>query len=480
MVVPTEVMEMYKASPENRKSVTVCEAIRADGSDPPPPFIIVPGIKIMEAWIAQGLVGPEAIQTTPTGYTNNEVALQYLEHLIKHLRAGPTKPWKILLLDSHESHTTYEFQLLAQNNHIYPFYYPSHLTHALQPLDVGIFRPWKHYHKMAIANALRNLEFDYSISSFFRDLTSIRQDTFKYHTIINSFKDSGMWPPSYKQGIKKVRSYKKSNKRTIDDVNEQDDLELPRLPPSRPTEIWDTTAKVREFGDRDPTKFSDNSREVFKHTMKAVDIQLQKAHLTTIEHGTLQAKLIADGKRKIISRRTVVKGGGAPTVDTLRVRIKERNEKENAEKLRKARKKLDQAKNKQKNHLLTLGIQARKDNKARIARLQEAKVRNELPVVFEDILPIREPDKDPTAAEILLTTDEGHEGLVQVIRELEQLVPLEVEQDDEVNISTQTVVEKEEEVPEYRDSSPVDQSEVESIADSIDSIQNNADFVLLE
>ena len=115
----------------------------------------------------------------------------------------------------------------------------------------------------------------------------------------------------------------------------------------------------------------------------------------------------------------------------------------------------------------------------RIARIQEAKVRNELPV-FEDILPIREPDKEPTAAEMLLTTDEGHEGLVQVIRELEQLVPLEVEQDDEVNISTQTVVEEEEEVPEYRDSSPVDQSEVESIADSIDSIQNNADFVLLE
>jgi len=56
----------------------------------------------------------------------------------------------------------------------------------------------------------------------------------------------------------------------------------------------------------------------------------------------------------------------------------------------------------------------------------------------------------------LLTIDEGHEGLVQVIRELEQLVPLEVEQDDEVNISTQTVVEKEEEILEYRDSSPVD------------------------
>jgi hypothetical protein len=100
-------------------------------------------------------------------------------------------------------------------------------------------------------------------------------------------------------------------------------------------------------------------------------------------------------------------------------------------------------------------------------------------------MPIREPDKNPTPAEELLTTDEGWEGLVQVIRELEQLVPpgpLE-EQDNEVEISTQAGImeeEEEEEVPEYRDSSPLDQSDVESMADSIDSIQNNADFVSLE
>ena len=41
-----------------------------------------------------------------------------------------------------------------------------------------------------------------------------------------------------------------------------------------------------------------------------------------------------------------------------------------------------------------------------------------------------------------------------MIKELEQLVPLEIEQDNEVNISTQVVIEKEE-VPEYRESSPV-------------------------
>jgi hypothetical protein len=191
-------MELYKVSPENRKSVTVCEVIRVDGSEPPPPFIIVPGQKTMEAWITEELIGEERIKTTPTGYTNNDVALQYLDHLILHLRAGPTKPWKILLLDSHESHKTDAFQLKAVENHIYPFYYPSHLTHALQPLDVGVFRPWKHYHKNAISRAVQGLDFNYSISSFFKNLTLIREDTFKRHTIINSFKESGMWPPSYK------------------------------------------------------------------------------------------------------------------------------------------------------------------------------------------------------------------------------------------------------------------------------------------
>jgi hypothetical protein len=45
-----------------------------------------------------------------------------------------------------------------------------------------------------------------------------------------------MWPPSAKAGIKKMRSYGKK-KRSIDEAEEDDTLELPRLPPTRPSEI---------------------------------------------------------------------------------------------------------------------------------------------------------------------------------------------------------------------------------------------------
>ena len=148
--------------------------------------------------------------------------MEYLDHLIEHSRAGPDKPWKILLLDGHESHRTDDFQLKAAENHIKLFFFPSHLTHVLQPLDVGIFQPWKHCHNLAVQRALHSLDFEYSITSFFRDLTSIRQQTMQKHTILNAFENSGMWPVSCKAGLKKMRAYQKKRKRTIEDVEEED------------------------------------------------------------------------------------------------------------------------------------------------------------------------------------------------------------------------------------------------------------------
>jgi hypothetical protein len=75
VLVPIEVKEMYTSSPENRKSVTIIEVISADGREPPPPMIICPGQKIMESWIHDNLKGGEVIAQSPTGYTNESIAM---------------------------------------------------------------------------------------------------------------------------------------------------------------------------------------------------------------------------------------------------------------------------------------------------------------------------------------------------------------------------------------------------------------------
>jgi hypothetical protein len=185
----------------------------------------------------------------------------------------------------------------------------------------------------------------------------------QFHTIVNAWKESGVWPPSAKQGIKKMRLYQKK-KRTIDDIKEELEL-LPHLP-IRPPEMWNTIVDVRALEDRDPTTYSKGTIQKFYITMKSIDIVLQKAHLTTIEHGALQAKLLEDHKRKSKSRRSIHKGGPSAEVDDLRAKIKARDEKENTEALRKAKKKLTIEVNRAKNKLKAAGVQARKDEQARL------------------------------------------------------------------------------------------------------------------
>jgi hypothetical protein len=84
---------------ENRKSVTVIESICANGTTIPP-IIIVQGRRHMESWYSEKLTGDELVLLSETGYTNNELAMIYLEHFICHTNAGPVEPMKVLLMDS--------------------------------------------------------------------------------------------------------------------------------------------------------------------------------------------------------------------------------------------------------------------------------------------------------------------------------------------------------------------------------------------
>jgi hypothetical protein len=59
------------------------------------------------------------------------------------------------------------------------------------------------------------------------------------------------------------------------------------------------------LGIRDPTQFSEPSIQLFHSTMKSVDVQLQKSHLTTLEHAALQEKIRADQKRKSTPRKSI-------------------------------------------------------------------------------------------------------------------------------------------------------------------------------
>ena len=82
VVLPIEQKEIYLASPQNRKSLLI-EAIAADGIQSISPAIICPGHRFMESWFHENLQGNELLMLSPTGYTNESLAKDWLQHLIK-------------------------------------------------------------------------------------------------------------------------------------------------------------------------------------------------------------------------------------------------------------------------------------------------------------------------------------------------------------------------------------------------------------
>ena len=84
-----------------------------------------------------------------TGFTNNKLALKYLEHFNRFTK-DTAKGYQMLIFNGHGSHLSQQFINYCWANKIRPFQLPPHTTHLLQPLDVGVFQTLKHYFKKAI------------------------------------------------------------------------------------------------------------------------------------------------------------------------------------------------------------------------------------------------------------------------------------------------------------------------------------------
>ncbi len=66
----------------------------------------------------------------------------------------------------------------VQKHKIELFALPPHSIHLTQPLDVGCFQPYKHYHSEAIDAAMRTGIAEFSKLDFLASLTTMRAKTF--------------------------------------------------------------------------------------------------------------------------------------------------------------------------------------------------------------------------------------------------------------------------------------------------------------
>ena len=140
VLVPRSEAEVFSIQPGNREWVSIIECIGATGYILPP-FFIFQGQRIQQDWVDATIDRKAVIRVTPNGWTDNTVAMNWIEHFDKYTANQTRGIYRLLILDGHASHISVEFVQYCQDHKIVPLCLPPHSTHYLQPLDVGIFGP---------------------------------------------------------------------------------------------------------------------------------------------------------------------------------------------------------------------------------------------------------------------------------------------------------------------------------------------------
>lgn len=89
---------------------------------------------------------------------------------------------------------THEFIRFCEKNRIIPWFLPPHSSHAMQPLDVGVFNVYKHYHAEAVEAATMAGHERLTKDDFLAAIDTIRGQTFKDSTVKLGWRLTGLWP----------------------------------------------------------------------------------------------------------------------------------------------------------------------------------------------------------------------------------------------------------------------------------------------
>jgi hypothetical protein len=199
--VPREIKKAFIRDPHNRELVTCVECVSAAG-EALPSFIIVKGASLQERWFRdwqdQGHDPNTSWTCTDSGFINEEKAVEWLDHFIENAhisrRHRTIRPHCLLLMDGHTSHIGPEFIDKCYEFGIVPFCLLPHTTHILQPLDVCVFLPYKHWHQVVMERIVREGAFTFGKDDFLRALPEIKKLAFKKSTIRSGFRDTGIVP----------------------------------------------------------------------------------------------------------------------------------------------------------------------------------------------------------------------------------------------------------------------------------------------
>ena len=182
---------VYAQSHGTTEHISMLCAASAAGF-PLPPMIIYPKAYPGGAYTFEG--PDDALYgKSESGYVDSELFIKWMEKIFLKF-AVPERPI-ILFVDGHKSHLNLDVVDMARNNDVILFCLPPHTTHALQPLDVAVFKSFKNHFSKAV-KALSYAKKNFVVLK--RDFAQVVKDPFEQAFSIPNikagFRKSGIFP----------------------------------------------------------------------------------------------------------------------------------------------------------------------------------------------------------------------------------------------------------------------------------------------
>jgi hypothetical protein len=288
--------------------VTAIDCICTDGYSLPP-VIIFEGKVHQSTWYTDSTLPADwGIGVSENGWTNNVLGLTWLKNVFKkHTTQCIRGIYRLLILDSHGSHLTPEFDLFCTEHKIIALCIPPHSLHLLQPCDVSLFTVLKRQYSQQIQDYVHRGVNHIDKQDFLQAYFIAHTEATSTANIQSGFAATGLVPYNPERVLSKLHTQ----------------LKTPTPPSSshaqapqpwqfqRPHDTSQLELQARAI--QNNTVLPTPENQAFKQLVKGYQLAIQSAVLLAEENRQLRSENIRQ-KRKRAKKRAFIATGGVFTV----------------------------------------------------------------------------------------------------------------------------------------------------------------------
>lgn len=179
-------------SAEKGTLVTTCCIISASGNTLPPAMVF-PRVHAKPHMIKGAPTGTLCL-ASKAGWMTSLLFVDVMKHFIHFTNSSVDNP-SLIVYDNHESHLSIEVSNLAKSHGVTILTFPPHSTNKLQPLDVGIFKPFTTYYDAAVDSwMMRHPGQTFSIYEVAECVGTAHEKAMSPKNILSAFKATGIFP----------------------------------------------------------------------------------------------------------------------------------------------------------------------------------------------------------------------------------------------------------------------------------------------